>query len=264
MIPKRVNEVIFEAYQDAITWCKPTTTVHNLILGKVWVDQEGEVRCLCWQSQSCLSASQVILKNHRTNERCQMTWSPYSDVGDSFPVLIGTMTMDRRSINSTHAVFTPGYVYDASDVVQYTVHGTWDKGLVVTPGRLERDSLPNIDAALAVRRLLERHNESRFDLFAESSQHCAVAGSATGPAVVAHVWHAAVLDGPQRASGNDQSAEFMAALMTFVLALQPNVCPTDSRFRQDQRELEQGAMDRAATQKHKLEVGSIYIWVLLA
>ncbi len=73
MIPQGVCEVVFPEYGDAITWCKPTTTVHNMILGKVWVDQEGE----------------VIVKNHKTGERCQMTWAPYSDVGKHFTVLIG-------------------------------------------------------------------------------------------------------------------------------------------------------------------------------
>ena len=38
-----------------------------------------------------------------------------------------------------------------------------------------------------------------------------------------------------------------------MTSLQPNVCPTDSRHRQDQRELENGQMDRSGAMKHKLE-----------
>ena len=45
----------------------------------------------------------------------------------------------------------PGYVYDANDKVQYTVHGTWDQGLVCSPGRIERAAVPNIQDAFAVR-----------------------------------------------------------------------------------------------------------------
>jgi hypothetical protein len=36
-------------------------------------------------------------------------------------------------------------------VVRYTVHGAWDKGLVLLPGDVPKDKLPTAAAALAVR-----------------------------------------------------------------------------------------------------------------
>ena len=38
---------------------------------------------------------------------------------------------------------------------------------------------------------------------------------------------------------------------------QPNVCPTDSRLRQDMQELEKAVMDLASAKKHKLEVTAL-------
>lgn len=47
---------------DYYTWCKVTTTVHNIIVGKLWVDQEGEMEIV----------------NHNNGSKCRLTYVPYS------------------------------------------------------------------------------------------------------------------------------------------------------------------------------------------
>ena len=44
------------------TWRKVTTTVHNIIVGKLWVDQSGE----------------MDITNHVTGDKCHLKFIPYS------------------------------------------------------------------------------------------------------------------------------------------------------------------------------------------
>ena len=44
------------------TWRKVTTTVHNIIVGKLWVDNHGEMKII----------------NHKTGDTCHLTFHPYS------------------------------------------------------------------------------------------------------------------------------------------------------------------------------------------
>jgi Oxysterol-binding protein len=44
------------------TWRKVTTTVHNIIVGKLWVDQHGD----------------MDIVNHKTGDKCHLKYIPYS------------------------------------------------------------------------------------------------------------------------------------------------------------------------------------------
>lgn len=44
------------------TWTKVTTTVHNIIVGKLWVDQTGD----------------MIITNHKDGSKCCLSYIPYS------------------------------------------------------------------------------------------------------------------------------------------------------------------------------------------
>ena len=44
------------------TWRKVTTTVHNIIVGRLWVDNEGD----------------MDITNHVTGDVCHLKYTPYS------------------------------------------------------------------------------------------------------------------------------------------------------------------------------------------
>lgn len=44
------------------TWRKVTTTVHNIIVGKLWLDQHGDMDII----------------NHKDGSKCKLTYIPYS------------------------------------------------------------------------------------------------------------------------------------------------------------------------------------------
>ncbi|TRY81951.1 hypothetical protein DNTS_013398, partial [Danionella cerebrum] len=52
----------FHASGNHYVWGKVTSTVHNIIVGKLWIDQSGD----------------IDIVNHRTKETCQLKFSPYS------------------------------------------------------------------------------------------------------------------------------------------------------------------------------------------
>lgn len=58
------------------TWRKVTTTVHNIIVGKLWVDQSGE----------------MDITNHVTGDKCHLKFIPYSYFSRETQRKVGTWT----------------------------------------------------------------------------------------------------------------------------------------------------------------------------
>eukprot|EP00042_Codosiga_hollandica_P027814 m.141340 g.141340 ORF g.141340 m.141340 type:complete len:194 (-) comp52597_c0_seq10:104-685(-) len=109
-----------------------------------------------------------------------------------------------------------GRVFDSKDRIVYTIFGTWEHGLVLAKGSLEKSQLPT---------------------FATASQD---------PAFV-KLW---------QAYPAPEYSQQMFGLPLFSMALNqpmPNICRTDSRFRLDQRALEEGNMDQATDYKRQIE-----------
>ncbi|CAK8694475.1 unnamed protein product [Clavelina lepadiformis] len=90
--PLGVVHLKFHASGNYYTWRKVTTTVHNIIVGKLWVDQSGE--------------AEVI--NHTTGDRCKHKYFPYSYFSRDTP----------RKVS--------GVVVDKNDKAYYVMSGTWD------------------------------------------------------------------------------------------------------------------------------------------
>ncbi|CAI4231470.1 unnamed protein product [Auanema sp. JU1783] len=93
VIPVGSCHVHFPGSGDKYSYKKITTTVHNIIVGKLWIDNHGE----------------MDIVNHRTGEKCNLKFIPYSYFSKETP----------RKIY--------GIVRDASDEPKYVVQGTWDK-----------------------------------------------------------------------------------------------------------------------------------------
>lgn len=59
----------FEKSGNHYTWRKVTTTVHNIIVGKLWVDNHGE----------------MDIVNHKTGDKCHIKFSAYSYFSKDVP-----------------------------------------------------------------------------------------------------------------------------------------------------------------------------------
>uniref|UniRef100_A0A671L718 Oxysterol-binding protein n=1 Tax=Sinocyclocheilus anshuiensis TaxID=1608454 RepID=A0A671L718_9TELE len=84
---------IFEKSNNHYTWKKVTTTVHNIIVGKLWIDQSGEIDVV----------------NHRTGDRCHLKFAPYSYFSRDV----------ARKVT--------GVVTDKNGKAHYVLSGTWDE-----------------------------------------------------------------------------------------------------------------------------------------
>ncbi|XP_073716671.1 oxysterol-binding protein 1 isoform X4 [Misgurnus anguillicaudatus] len=84
---------IFEKSNNHYTWKKVTTTVHNIIVGKLWIDQSGEIDVV----------------NHQTGDRCHLKFAPYSYFSRDV----------ARKVT--------GVVTDKDGKAHYVLSGTWDE-----------------------------------------------------------------------------------------------------------------------------------------
>lgn len=82
----------FHASGNHYVWRKVTSTVHNIIVGKLWIDQSGD----------------IDIVNHRTKATCQLKFSPYSYFSREVP----------RKVT--------GVVMDSDSQAHYILSGTWD------------------------------------------------------------------------------------------------------------------------------------------
>eukprot|EP01135_Chromosphaera_perkinsii_P011404 Nk52_evm49s2391 gene=Nk52_evmTU49s2391 len=93
IVPTGHNLLIFKKTGEKYTWEKVTTTVHNIIVGKLWIDQSGKME----------------IKNHSKNEVCKLTYHAYSYFSSQTP----------RSVD--------GVVMDAESNVHYVLDARWDE-----------------------------------------------------------------------------------------------------------------------------------------
>lgn len=92
IIPLGISHLIFSRTGNHYTWRKVTTFVHNIIVGKLWVDQHGEMDII----------------NHLTEDKCHLKFIPYSYFSREIP---------RR---------VTGHVQDERGNVKWVLSGTWD------------------------------------------------------------------------------------------------------------------------------------------
>ncbi|XP_036384467.1 oxysterol-binding protein 2-like [Megalops cyprinoides] len=92
VMPLGTIHLQFHSSGNHYTWSKVTSTVHNIILGKLWIDQSGDINIV----------------NHVTKESCRLKFSPYS----------------YFSKDASRKV--TGVVTDSENRARFVLSGTWD------------------------------------------------------------------------------------------------------------------------------------------
>ena len=94
VLPNGVAHLAMHRSGDHYTWGRVSTTIYNIIVGKLWVDQVREKRggreetsCIVYLS-SCVDLLLPLLPpyqsgesemvNHTTGDKCILKWNPYS------------------------------------------------------------------------------------------------------------------------------------------------------------------------------------------
>merc|ERR1719309_698689 len=89
--PLGITHLQFLSSGNHYTWRKVKTVVHNIVIGKLWVDNCGEMEVV----------------NHRTMDKCYMKFEPYSYFGGTPKKVTGTITSQEGK-------------------VEWVLTGTWD------------------------------------------------------------------------------------------------------------------------------------------
>nr|XP_044988500.1 oxysterol-binding protein 2 isoform X2 [Jaculus jaculus] len=93
IMPLGAIHLEFQASGNHYVWRKSTSTVHNIIVGKLWIDQSGDIEIV----------------NHKTNDRCQLKFVPYS------------------YFSKEAARKVTGVVSDSHGKAHYVLSGSWDE-----------------------------------------------------------------------------------------------------------------------------------------
>ncbi|KAK2184490.1 hypothetical protein NP493_265g03057 [Ridgeia piscesae] len=99
IIPLGIAHLVFPASGNHYTWRKVTTTVHNIIVGRLWVDNHGEMEIV----------------NHKNGDKCHMKYMPYSYFSRETP----------RKVT--------GVVTDKDGKERWVIQGTWDEKIEGAP-----------------------------------------------------------------------------------------------------------------------------------
>ncbi|XP_011494145.1 PREDICTED: oxysterol-binding protein 1 isoform X2 [Ceratosolen solmsi marchali] len=99
VIPLGTAHLEFKTGNHHYTWRKVTTTVHNIIVGKLWVDQSGD----------------MDIVNHKQGIKCHLKYIPYSYFSRD----------SQRKVK--------GVVMDSNKEVKWVVQGNWDSKIEIAP-----------------------------------------------------------------------------------------------------------------------------------
>jgi len=89
--PLGITHLLFPQSGNHYTWRKVKTVVHNIVIGKLWIDNCGEMEVV----------------NHTRGDKCYMKFEPYSYFGGTPKKVTGTITSQEGK-------------------VEWVLSGTWD------------------------------------------------------------------------------------------------------------------------------------------
>ncbi|NXN60265.1 OSBP1 protein, partial [Rynchops niger] len=185
IMPLGTIHCVFHSSGNHYTWKKVTTTVHNIIVGKLWIDQSGEIEIV----------------NHKTGDKCNLKFVPYSYFSRDV----------ARKVT--------GEVTDPAGKVHFVLLGTWDEKMdcyKVTQGAG--------DNGAEGRQRAHEAEDSRVLLWKRNPL-------------------------PKYA----ENMYYFSELALTLNAPESGTAPTDSRWRPDQRLMENGRWDEANAEKQRLE-----------
>ncbi|KAM7051425.1 oxysterol-binding protein 2 isoform 3-T3 [Molossus nigricans] len=111
IMPLGAIHLEFQASGNHYVWRKSTSTVHNIIVGKLWIDQTGDIEIV----------------NHKTKDRCQLKFLPYSYFSKEV----------ARKVT--------GVVSDGQGKAHYVLSGTWDEQMECAKIVQSSPSSPSLD-----------------------------------------------------------------------------------------------------------------------
>jgi len=98
-----IAHLLFASSNNHYTWRKVTTTVNNIIVGRLWVDNHGE----------------MDIKNHTTGDNCHLKFFAYSYFSREVPRKVSRHSQFSDFVSELvrpEAIFYGAHLYFSADV----------------------------------------------------------------------------------------------------------------------------------------------------
>ncbi|XP_071803901.1 oxysterol-binding protein-related protein 1-like isoform X1 [Asterias amurensis] len=210
VIPKGVVTISIPKYNETYTWHNPSSCLHNLIVGKLWIEMYGLLE----------------LTNHKTGHKCFLQFKP-----------AGWFGRDLHKVE--------GYITDPKDKKIVMLFGKWTEYLYAM-------SPDGYDGA---KKEEKKHRHSHNHSPGSPSEHQSPSES-TNPE--GEEFNNAQLlwrntKRPENSSQYYNFTSFAIRLNEMTEHMKSYLPPTDARYRPDIRCMENGDIDCASDEKHRLE-----------
>ncbi|XP_016898081.1 oxysterol-binding protein-related protein 1-like isoform X2 [Cynoglossus semilaevis] len=210
--PKGTITLELPKYNEAYTWTNPTCCVHNIIVGQLWIEQYGNVEVI----------------NHKTGERCNMTFKPCGLFGKEL-----------------HKV--EGYILDKSKKKLCAIYGKWTECLyTVDPAAFDAHKKSD-------KKSTEDKNDSKRNSVDEEPEEMPPPSTETVQVIPGSelIWK--ITPRPENSPKFYAFSTFAMQLNELEKTMEGVVPSTDSRLRPDIRAMENGDIDLASAEKKRLE-----------
>ncbi|KAM9284981.1 oxysterol-binding protein-related protein 2 isoform 3-T4 [Morus bassanus] len=217
---KPFNPLLGETYEltrhnEAYTWTNPTCCVHNVIIGKLWLEQYGMVEIV----------------NHSTGDKCVLNFKPCGLFGKEL-----------------HRV--EGYIQDKNRKKLCIIYGKWTECLWCTDPTTYETYKKNEKRGGEQKKLkpsedvIKSENDEADDMPEVQDTVQFIPGSKL-------LWR--INCRPPNSSQMYNFTSFAVSLNELEKGMEAILAPTDCRLRPDIRNMENGNMDVASKEKERLE-----------
>ncbi|XP_069689712.1 oxysterol-binding protein-related protein 1 isoform X2 [Periplaneta americana] len=253
--PKGQVTVELPRWGEAYTWTNVNCCVHNIIVGKLWMEQYGTMEVI----------------NHITGHRAVLTFKPAGWFSKDLHRVEGFITdMHKKKLHFLYGKWTE--FIRCTDISSYDEYVRENAHKFRREGDKGKGATPNDSPSHTPKKVLAKLNSLKVGPFKSNSQSegvnsidegCPVPDVAEGelpkcdstysidiPNSVT-LWEADPR--PERSAEYYQFTLFAMSLNEMEDGMKNRLCPTDCRLRPDIRKLEEGDIDGAAAEKTRLE-----------
>ncbi|XP_035378482.1 oxysterol-binding protein-related protein 2b isoform X1 [Electrophorus electricus] len=213
--PKGTITLELLKHKEAYTWTNPLCCVHNVIVGKLWIEQYGTVEIV----------------NHSTGDKCVLNFKPCGMFGKEL-----------------HRV--EGYIQDKCKKKRCVIYGKWTECMWSVDPQVYESHRKNDRKGAADSRKQKTEetdvaeNEDADDMPEVQETVAVIPGSTL-------LWR--VASRPPNSTEMYNFTNFAIGLNELEPGMEGVLAPTDCRLRPDIRAMEMGDMDEASKQKERLE-----------
>uniref|UniRef100_A0A8C9ZEI3 Oxysterol-binding protein n=1 Tax=Sander lucioperca TaxID=283035 RepID=A0A8C9ZEI3_SANLU len=212
--PKGTMTLELLKYKEAYTWTNPMCCVHNIILGKLWIEQYGTVEIV----------------NHSTGDKCVLNFKPCGMFGKEL-----------------HKV--EGHIQDKSKKKRRVIYGKWTECMYSVDPKVYETYKKSEKKSGGDSKKLKQFCESPVSGDAEEMPE--VQETVTVIPGSALLWR--ITPRPAHSTQMYNFTSFAMTLNELEPGMERLLAPTDCRLRPDIRAMEIGDIDLSSTEKERLE-----------